>query len=293
MQIAIASGKGGTGKTTLATNLAVTAAGLGRSVAYLDCDVEEPNGHLFLKPKVDERKSVHMRVPQVLVDRCDHCGKCARACMFSALICLGREPLVFPELCHSCGGCVLACPRDAIVEHLREIGFVETGTRGSLRFVRGQLHVGEALSPPVIRAVRSAAPRVDWQIIDAPPGTSCPVVAAVRDCDLVLLVTEPTPFGLHDLKLAVAAMGELGLRFGVVLNRSDAGDDRVDVYCEQRGIPVLLRIPQDRRVAEAYSRGHLMVEAVASMREVMEGLWESLETRLLDASGRAAGIASS
>jgi len=287
VRIAIASGKGGTGKTTLATNLAVVAAELGRQVAYVDCDVEEPNGHLFLHPTIARHAPVQVVTPQVLEDVCDGCGQCARVCLFSALVWLGQKPLVFPELCHGCAACVLACPKHAIVERPREVGVVETGSSGAVGFAQGRLTIGEAKSPPVVRAVRSAAPRVDWQIIDAPPGTSCPVVAAVRHCDLVILVTEPTPFGLHDLRLAVATMRRLGVPIAVVINRADVGDDRVDRYCAEEAIPVLLRIPDDRRVAEAYSRGELMVTAVPGMRAALRGLWERIEEQV--ANGTVAG----
>ncbi len=277
VKIAIASGKGGTGKTTLATNLAVVAAELGRNVAYVDCDVEEPNGHLFLKPTIEHREAVTLPVPQVSVDACDRCGRCAEVCEFSALVWVGGKPLVFPELCHGCGGCALACPKKAIVEVPRETGMVETGRAGAVRFVHGLLKVGEAKSPPVIRAVRAAVPGDCWQIIDAPPGTSCPVVASLRDCDFVLLVTEPTPFGLHDLTLAVATVRQTGIPMGVVINRADIGDDRVVNYCNAEGIPVLLSIPDDRGIAEAYSRGKLLVAVRPDLRAVLAGLWEQVE----------------
>lgn len=277
MKIAVASGKGGTGKTTVATNLAVVAAELGRKVAYVDCDVEEPNGHLFLKPTITHRESVTLLVPHVLADACDQCGRCAQVCQYSALVWLGDKPLVFPELCHSCGGCALVCPKRAIIEVPREIGVVETGHAGDVRFVHGLLNVGEAKSPPVIRAVRAAAPNDGSQIIDAPPGTSCPVVTSVRDCDLVLLVTEPTPFGLHDLILAVETVRQIGVPMGVIINRADIGDDRVATYCTAQGIPVLLTIPDDRRIAEAYSRGELILTARPDLRSALVGLWEQVE----------------
>jgi MinD superfamily P-loop ATPase len=282
MQIAVASGKGGTGKTTLATNLAVVAAQLGRTVAYVDCDVEEPNGHLFLKPQIERREPVTVLVPQVVPDACDGCGACAQACQYGALVCLGDKPLVFPELCHGCGGCALACPRHAIVEVPREIGRIELGHAGRVQFIHGLLNVGEAKSPPVIRAVRAAAPDDGWQIIDAPPGTSCPVVTTLRDCDLVLLVTEPTPFGLHDLQLAVATVRQLALPMSVVINRADLGDRRVERFCAAESIAVLLHIPDDRRIAEAYSRGELIVAVVSQMRSALMELWQRLEDEVAE-----------
>ena len=281
MEVAIASGKGGTGKTTLATSLVVVASRQGRSAAYVDCDVEEPNGHLFLKPAIAERTPVTTPVPRVIEEACQHCGQCGEICQYSAIVCLGPKVLVYPELCHGCGGCALVCPNQAIVEVPREIGVVERGQAGPVEFVQGLLNVGEAQSPPVIRAVKAAAPDVDWLIIDAPPGTSCPVIAAVRGCDFVVLVTEPTPFGLNDLVLAVETMRQLGLPFGVVINRADVGDGRVTDYCATEGIPVLLEIPDDRRIAEAYSRGKLAVEAVRETSEAFERLCARIEVSLV------------
>lgn len=287
MKVTIASGKGGTGKTTLATSLAVVGGEMGLRVAYVDCDVEAPNGHLFLKPTIEQRKPVYLLVPKIIEDACDQCGLCAQACLFSALVWVGLRPLVFPELCHGCGACLIACPRHAIIERPREIGVVEIGMSDRVSFVHGKMKIGEAKSPPVIRAVRAATRDVDWQIIDAPPGTSCPVVTAARDSDYVILVTEPTPFGLHDLKLAVAVMRKLALPFGVVINRADIGDDRVEAYCAKEEIPLLLRIPDDRRIAEAYARGEMMIEAVPQMRVSLASLWNRVDEHV--AARAAAG----
>ncbi|MFZ5828961.1 MAG: P-loop NTPase [Planctomycetota bacterium] len=265
MKIAIASGKGGTGKTTIATSLAYMAAREGRTVAYLDCDVEEPNGHIFLQPVIDAEQPIEKLVPQVDPARCTHCGRCARACRYGALASLPGETLVFAELCHACGGCALACESGAISEHRRTIGWLRAGRSGAIRFLDGVLRVGEAMSPPAIRAVKSALEPVELAILDAPPGTSCPAVEAVRGCDQVILVTEPTPFGLHDLGLAVEMVRALEVPFTVVINRADVGDARAREYCERHFIPLLAEIPESRAVAEAYSRGELACRAVPSL----------------------------
>ena len=292
MRIAIASGKGGTGKTTLAANLAMAASRQGRTVAYLDCDVEEPNGHLFLKPDIDKRDLVTTPLPRVVEEACDLCGMCGEICQYSAIVCVGQKVLVYPDLCHGCGGCALVCPKRAIVETPREMGVVECGRAGPVEFVHGLLNVGEAQSPPVIKAVKAGAPDVDWFILDAPPGTSCPVITTVRDCDFVVLVTEPTPFGLNDLVLAVETMRQLELPFGVVINRADVGDDRVTNYCAVERIPVLLEIPDDRRIAEAYSRGELVIDAVPETRALFDRLRVRIEESL-SANLSGAGAASS
>jgi MinD superfamily P-loop ATPase len=264
MRIAIASGKGGTGKTTVATNLAQVAATDGRAVAYLDCDVEEPNGHLFLKPTIRRQQSIDKLLPMVYLDRCTFCGRCSQVCRYGAIACVAKQVLIFAELCHSCGGCVLACPADAMREVPKPIGELRQGTAGSIQFIEGRLNVGEAMSPPAIRAVKAASTEADLTILDCPPGTSCPVIESVRSSDLVLLVTEPTPFGLHDLKLAVEMVRTLTLPLAVVLNRSDIGDDQVRQYCMSQRIAILAEIADDRAVAEAYSRGQLACDAVPS-----------------------------
>ena len=277
MIISVASGKGGTGKTTIATNLAVA---LEMPVQLLDCDVEEPNAHLFLKPTICESLEFHMEVPEIDAARCTFCGKCQEICQFNAIAVLPNAALTFPELCHSCGGCFLVCPEQAVISKQRRIGTVESGARGPVSFAHGRLRVGEALATPLIRRVRREGWDGGLTIIDAPPGTSCPVLAAVLGSDLVILVTEPTPFGLNDLKLAVAAVRELRLPLGLVINRADVGDRRVHDYAAREHLPIFLEIPFDRRVAEVYARGELLVEELPEWRQKMRLLWERIQEEL-------------
>ncbi len=276
LRIAVASGKGGTGKTTIATNLATVLAATYARATYVDCDVEEPNGHLFLAPTIKETREVSVLVPKVDEARCTFCGACGEACRYAAISVLPQKVMTFPKLCHGCGGCTLACPEGAIREVPRPIGRVEEGSSGQVGFLRGVLDVGEAMSPPVIRAVLAAAPAEGTIIIDAPPGTSCPVIASVKTAEVVLLVTEPTPFGLNDLTLAVEMVRKLGVPFGVAINRAGMGDRAVFAYCEREGIPVLLELQNDRRIAEAYSRGELAVTALPELRARFLDLYERL-----------------
>jgi len=275
----VASGKGGTGKTTVATNLAFVASRHGKRVWYLDCDVEEPNGHVFLRPQITQRQSVTSAVPVVDEARCTLCGACGEICQFSAIVCLGTQVMLFPELCHSCGGCQLVCPTQAIAEQHREIGKLAVGRSGEVRFADGLLNIGQAMSPPVIRAVKETVCEAELVIVDAPPGTSCPVIESIRGCDLALLVTEPTPFGVNDLKLAIQMMKEIGIPCEVVINR--ATSDGVDVHsvCLELGVPVIAELPDDRRVAEAYSRGELAAQGVPGMEERFVALLTHLEQR--------------
>jgi MinD superfamily P-loop ATPase len=276
MRIAVASGKGGTGKTIVATNLVQALVLRGYTVTYADCDVEAPNGHIFLRPRITEHQTVTIPVPEVDEGRCTRCGRCGEFCQFSAIVCLGNSVLTFPELCHGCGGCALVCPEQAIREVPREIGEVEAGRAGRLTVVQGRLRIGEAVATPLIRAVKRKLPPEGIAVLDAPPGTACPVVETVRGADFVLLVTEPTPFGLHDLRLAVETVRQLGLPMGVVVNRAAAGRDGVRRFCGEADLPILLEIPDERRIAVAYSRGDLAVDAVPAYREWMEVLFEGI-----------------
>jgi MinD superfamily P-loop ATPase len=321
MIIAVASGKGGTGKTTVAVNLALSIAAdtqgsvdsaepstFRPSLLFLDCDVEEPNAHLFLKPTIERREEVGILIPKVDYDKCTFCGRCAEVCAYHALAVVKQNVLVFPELCHGCGSCTLNCPEEAIHEVLNVTGVIEegqalrpgsprlrsgqagqvlrpslrlrsgqgSGQAGDIRFAHGILNIGEAMAVPIIRELKkrirekNADPRevrCYIVILDASPGTSCPVVETMRGADFVLMVTEPTPFGLHDLKLAVeVARDELGLPVGVVINRDGVGDQGVEDYCAAENIPILMRIPLDRRIAEAYSEGVPLVEALPEYR---------------------------
>lgn len=276
MKIAVCSGKGGTGKTTVATNLAVTAAAAGKSVAYLDCDVEEPNGFLFLKPNITRSEPVRVSIPQVDQEKCTGCGQCGRICQYSAIVPMKKDVLIFPELCHGCSGCWLVCPTGAIKETHRETGRLDIGESNGVQCVQGLLNIGEVMSPPVISAVKRAAPKAELVITDSPPGTSCPVIESVRGNDLVLLVTEPTPFGLSDLRLAVEMIRALKLPFAVVINRADMGDGETRSYCRTEGIEVVAEIDDDRKVAEAYSRGEMACLAIEKYSRLYKELLERL-----------------
>jgi len=272
MIISVASGKGGTGKTTVSTSLALS---LGK-VQFLDCDVEEPNAHIFLKPHVDQRIPVGIPVPEVDETRCTFCGKCSNICEFNALVIIKEKVLFFPELCHGCGGCAYICPEKAIKEVPRKMGVVERGNAGTIDFIHGILNVGEPMAPPLIREVKHfITPNTDV-IIDASPGTSCPVVEAVNGSDFCLLVTEPTPFGLHDLKLAVEMLGTLTIPHGVIINAAGTGNTSVEHYCKERNIPLLMTIAWDRKIAEAYSRGTPLVEVLPEYKESFLQLHETI-----------------
>ena len=274
MIISIASGKGGTGKTTVATNL---ARALNKEVTFLDCDVEEPNAHLFLKPTINARQEVFTFLPRIEEQFCDRCGKCRDICRFGALTLVGKSLLLFPELCHSCGGCQEVCPQQCVSEDKRLLGTIESGKSGTINFHHGLLRVGEAMSPPLIKEMRKRHEHGETVIIDAPPGTSCPVIGAMHRADFVVLVTEPTPFGLHDLKLAHETVKELGMPAGMVINRANLGDQGVQDYAAANNLPILLEIPFSKDVAELYSRGVLLVEGDRKWHPVFQDLFSAIE----------------
>ena len=277
MIISVASGKGGTGKTLIATSLALS---LGENVKILDCDVEEPNDHVFLKPVITARESVCIPVPSVDKSKCTYCGLCSEVCAFNAIAAMKTMVLVFPELCHGCGDCTYLCPEDAISEVDREAGVVEIGHSNGIQCVQGKLNIGEAMPTPVIRKVKEYVDRQGVTIIDVSPGTSCPVVESLKGSDFCLLVTEPTPFGLNDLELAVEVARKLDVPCGVVLNRAGVGDDKVEQYCLSEGIPILLTVPLDTQIASYYSRGIPIVEGIPEWKERFTELFQKIEGTL-------------
>jgi MinD superfamily P-loop ATPase len=279
MKIAITSGKGGTGKTTVAVNLAKIMSSR-RPTQYVDCDVEEPNGHLFLNPSISDTHEVGVPVPQIDVGTCLLCGECKDVCHFSALAVLSDKVLVFPEMCHGCGACSMICPQGALTEKDRIIGKVEQGWAGEISYLSGLLNIGEAMSPPLIKAVKKFVDEDATCVIDTPPGTSCPVVTSLKGADIVGLVAEPTAFGLNDLMLAVKLVRSLKIPAGVIINQCDIGDDRVERFCRQECLPVWARIPFDRRIAEAYSTGTMAVDVSANFAKHFEELAETIEKEL-------------
>jgi len=288
MIISVASGKGGTGKTTVAVNLALSL----KNIQFLDCDVEEPNAHLFLSPRLKEAVKAFIPVPEVDEAKCVYCGKCRQACAYHAIAVLSPEGdkkgnvLVFPHLCHGCGACSLLCPRGAIREVNKEIGVIEAGDKDGMRFIHGRLNTGEAMSPPLIRQVKRYLDPARTVVIDAPPGTSCPVIAAVKGSDFCILVTEPTPFGLNDLILAVEVLRKLKIPSGVVINRSDIGDGKVENYCAKENIPVLMKIPFSREIAAAYSEGVPIVEKDPGYRDRFVELYSGVRGIINETNSR-------
>ncbi len=277
MIISIASGKGGTGKTTVAVALAKSFL---QRIQLLDCDVEEPNTHIFIKPKIDCKVAANVLVPTIAMDKCTLCGKCADICAFNALAITNNKTLVFAELCHSCGACQYLCPQQAISEIAKEIGTISIGQKEHIHFVQGKLNIGEVVAIPVIKSVKQNMLPDQLTIIDAPPGTSCPMIEAVKDSNFCILVTEPTPFGLYDLRLAVKVSIKLNIPCGVIINRSDSKDEIIESYCQQNSIPILLKIPFKRAIATAYSEGVNIVDAFPEYKECFRKVLASIQERL-------------
>jgi len=270
--ITVASGKGGTGKTTVAVNLALS---IGRS-NLLDCDVEEPNAHTLLHPSSLKTDLVTVPTPSVNQDKCTLCGKCAEICQFNSIFVGKTKTMIYEEMCHSCGGCTLVCPDDAITEIERPIGKVHESDIGQIKLVYGELSIGEPIATTLIHAVKTRIEPSEINILDAPPGTACPVIETMRESDYLVLVTEPTPFGLHDLSMAVDVVRELGIQFGVVINRAGIGDKGVEEYCDKENIPIILEIPFNRQIAELYSRGIPFVEQMSDWRQKFGNLYNHI-----------------
>jgi MinD superfamily P-loop ATPase len=284
MMLAIASGKGGTGKTLVATSLALALKDE-YAVQLLDCDVEEPNAHIFLQPEIEDSRPVAISVPAVDESKCTLCGRCSQVCAFNALAVTPAGVLIFPELCHGCGACSYLCPEKAISEVEHNIGVVETGRADGIAFVQGRLDVGQAMAPPVIRQVKKLADDSKLVIIDAAPGTSCPVVEAVRGSDFCLLVTEPTPFGLNDLKMAVETIRQLDIPCGVIINRAGSGDNQTEEYCHKEKLPIMMTIPLDSEIAGLYSRGIPLVAGKPEYKSQFIDLFHQIE-EVIDAGNR-------
>jgi MinD superfamily P-loop ATPase len=279
MIISVASGKGGTGKTTVASSLVTV---WDRPVTAVDLDVEEPNLHLFLQPKLDRRETVYMEIPVIDESKCTLCRKCSDLCQYKAVTILGETILTFPEMCHGCGGCLAVCPEGAVSSGTRELGVLEQGLTGRIPFLMGRLRIGEAMSPPLMRVVKLRLNDLLREqpgdaIIDAPPGVSCPAVSAVIDSDYIVLVTEPTPFGFYDFKLAWQAFLPLGKPMGVVINRAGLGDDSVQTFCREKGLQVLAEIPYTRAIAEGYARGRVVADLSAALRQTFESIRDALQ----------------
>ncbi len=273
MIVSVASGKGGTGKTSVAVNLALSVG----NVQLLDCDVEEPNAYLLLNPVINRKEPVYTLIPKVDRELCNTCGECTKFCQFNAIFVASEKILVFPDLCSSCGGCAMVCPRKAITWEKHEIGSLNFGATDGVALVYGELEVSKPMAVPVIKAVKKQIKEGENVILDSPPGTSCPFVETVRGSDFCILVTEPTPFGLHDLKIAVEVLRRIGVPFGVVINRAGIGDKKVYDYCGKENILILLEIPYERRIAELYSKGIPFSLEMPEWVDKFQGLYSKIK----------------
>ena len=276
MILSIASGKGGTGKTTVAVNLALSL----ENVRLIDCDVEEPNDHILLNPDIEEREDVCVEYPVIDKEECNLCGQCANFCMYNSIAVTKSDVIVFPELCHSCGGCKLVCPRDAITHEKRVIGRIESGRAEHIEFHRGILNPGEVRATPIVKQLKKKIDRKKCTILDAPPGAGCLVIETIENSDFCILVTEPTPFGLYDLRLAVDVVRKLRIPFGVVINKDGIGDRKVEVFCSRENIPILMKIPFDKKMADLYSRGVPFVLEIEEWKEKFRMMVDKIRERL-------------
>ena len=273
MILSVASGKGGTGKTSVAVNMALSLG----NVQLIDCDAEEPNVYLFIKTKICQTKAIEVSVPIVNEKLCNCCGKCADFCQYNALFVGSNEVLVFADLCHSCGGCALVCPAEAINEVKYRIGTLKQGATETMELVYGELEVQKPMAVPIIKEVKRHVRKDKNVILDSPPGTSCPVIQTLKGSDFCILVTEPTPFGLHDLKIIVQVLENMEIPFGVVVNRAGLGDKKVYEFCEEKTIPIMLEIPYDRRIAELYSQGIPFSEEMPEWKNKFRTLFENVK----------------
>ncbi|MGD2250297.1 MAG: ATP-binding protein [Candidatus Methanofastidiosia archaeon] len=272
MKIVVASGKGGTGKTTVSVNLAVSLS----DVQLLDCDVEEPDCNIYLKYPLTHLEDVHLLVPEIDKEKCTFCGKCAEFCQNNALAVFPDKVVTFPDLCTGCGGCTIICPENAITEKQKKMGVLEHGG-STIHFIRGVLDIGEAMATPIITALKQHIDTSKTVILDSPPGNGCPVVETVSDCDFCILVTEPTPFGLHDLELAVKLTQVLHVPCGVIINKAGIGDKSVQKFCKTHDIPILLEIPHDRTIAELCSNGIPFVQKMPEWKPTFCSVYHTIE----------------
>ncbi len=281
MIVNVLSGKGGTGKTTVSTNLAYVLHEEGKDVQLLDADVEEPNTHIFFDIEIDFERSVDILLPVVDKNKCTLCGECAKVCQFGAIVVFPKTVMVFDYLCHGCGACAMICPEKAISERPKSIGKISFGkTKEGIKYGMGLLNIGEPSGVRIIREMKKEMRSAEVTIIDSPPGTSCPVVESLRRSDFAILVTESTPFGLHDLRMAMRVVKDMGIKHGVVINRYDPDFKDLEEFLIEENVPVLMRIPFDKRIAEYYSRGELFSKHLEDWKERFSELYKTIESEV-------------